>query len=82
MRWKDRVGAFQMDATEADIYLVSRFDRSVVVGRPSIYMAVDTATQLVAGNFVRFPVFMFPDDIPDQAPLPFLPSWLFLLLIP
>ncbi|MCQ5145141.1 transposase family protein [Enterocloster bolteae] len=52
MKWKDRVGAFQMDATEADIYLVSRFDRSVVVGRPSIYMAVDTATQLIAGIYI------------------------------
>lgn len=58
MRWKDRVGAFQMDATEADIYLVSRFDRSVVVGRPSIYMAVDTATQLVAGISESMKVFL------------------------
>lgn len=49
MRWKDKAGAFQMDATEADIYLVSRFDRSMVVGCPNIYMAVDTATQLIAG---------------------------------
>lgn len=49
MKWKDKAGAFQMDATEADIYLVSRFDRSMVVGRPNIYMAVDTATQLIAG---------------------------------
>lgn len=52
MRWKDKAGAYQMDATEADIYLVSRFDRSVVIGRPNIYMAVDTATQLVAGIYV------------------------------
>lgn len=49
MRWKDKAGAFQMDATEADIYLVSRFDCSMVVGCPNIYMAVDTATQLIAG---------------------------------
>lgn len=52
MAWKDKAGAFQMDATEADIYLVSRFDRSVVVGRPNIYMAVDTATQLIAGIYI------------------------------
>ena len=52
MDWKDKVGAFQMDATQADIYLVSRFDKSAVIGRPNIYMAVDTATQLIAGIYV------------------------------
>ena len=44
--------AFQMDATVGDIYLVSRLDRSVVLGRPNIYLAVDTATQLIAGLYV------------------------------
>ena len=66
MRWKDRVGAFQMDATEADIYLVSRFDRSVVVGRPSIYMAVDTATQLVAGISSVSPYLCSPTIFPTR----------------
>ena len=41
-----------MDATQADIYLVSRLDRSEVIGRPYIYLAVDTATQLIAGVYV------------------------------
>ena len=41
-----------MDATQADIYLVSRLDRSMVIGRPYIYMAVDTATQLITGIYV------------------------------
>ena len=41
-----------MDATQADIYLVSRPDRSEVIGRPYIYLAVDTATQLIAGVYV------------------------------
>ena len=41
-----------MDATQADIYLVSRLDKSAVIGRPNIYMAVDTATQLIAGIYV------------------------------
>lgn len=50
--WKDRIGAYQMDETQADIYLVSRLDKSAVVGRPNIYLAVDTATQLVAGIYV------------------------------
>ncbi len=50
--WRDRPGSFQMDATQADIYLVSRHDRSSVIGRPYIYLAVDTATQLIAGLYV------------------------------
>lgn len=41
-----------MDATEADIYLVSKLDRSQVIGRPVIYMAVDVASQLIAGVYV------------------------------
>ena len=50
--WRRHIGAYQMDATEADIYLVSRFDRSSVIGRPYIYLAVDAATQLIAGIYV------------------------------
>lgn len=53
-RWRSQPGSYQMDATQADIYLVSRADRSVVVGRPYIYMAVDTATHLIAGVYVGF----------------------------
>lgn len=50
--WRSCPGSYQMDATEADIYLVSRFDRSQVIGRPYIYLAVDTATQLISGVYV------------------------------
>lgn len=50
--WRNVPGSYQMDATPADIYLVSRHDRSKVVGRPYIYLAVDTATQLIAGLYV------------------------------
>lgn len=50
--WRRDIGAYQMDATEADIYLVSRVDRSSVIGRPYIYLAVDAATQLIAGIYV------------------------------
>ena len=50
--WKSIPGSYQMDATQADIYLVSRHDRSKVIGRPYIYLAVDTATQLIAGIYV------------------------------
>lgn len=51
-QWRSTPGCFQMDATEADIYLVSRFDRSQVIGRPYIYMAVDTTSQLIVGIYV------------------------------
>lgn len=50
--WRDRLGCYQMDATLADIYLVSRLDRSTVIGRPNIYLSVDTMTQLIAGVYV------------------------------
>lgn len=50
--WRSQLGCYQMDATIADIYLVSRLDRSSVIGRPNIYLAVDTATQLIAGIHV------------------------------
>ena len=53
-KWRDKIGSYQMDATIADIVLVSRFDKNEVVGRPSIYLAVDTATQLIAGVYVGF----------------------------
>lgn len=43
-----------MDATQADIYLVSRSDRSTVIGRPYIYLAVDTASQIIAGVYIGF----------------------------
>lgn len=52
MGWRDKLGSYQMDATEADIYLVSRFDKTAVIGRPYVYLAVDTATQLIAGFYV------------------------------
>ena len=50
--WRNVPGSYQMDATQADIYLVSRHDRSKVIGRPYIYLAVDAATQLIAGIYV------------------------------
>jgi len=52
MAWRDQIGSFQMDCTQADIYLVSKYDRSKVIGRPNIVIAVDTATQMIAGLYV------------------------------
>lgn len=54
MQWRDTIGCYQMDATTADIYVTSTLDRNEIVGRPSIYIAVDTATQLIAGIYVGF----------------------------
>ncbi len=47
--WRKSSGSFQMDATEADIYLLSD---SGAPFRPYIYLAVDSATQLIAGVWV------------------------------
>jgi hypothetical protein len=46
--------AFELDATVADIYLVSQFDRTTIVGRPTVYFAIDVFTRLVAGMYVGF----------------------------
>lgn len=50
--WRKHIGSYQMDATEADLYLLSRIDHRSVIGRPYIYLAVDSATQLIAGIYV------------------------------
>lgn len=44
--WRKSLGSYQMDATEADIYLLSPGGEPF---RPYIYLAVDSATQLIAG---------------------------------
>lgn len=44
--WRTSPGSYQMDATEADIYLRSPDGEPF---RPYIYLAVDSATQLIAG---------------------------------
>lgn len=49
MAFRDSVGCYQVDETLGDVFLVSRFDRSKVIGRPYIYLAVDTCTQLITG---------------------------------
>lgn len=54
MKWKDKIGYYQMDATIADIYLVSRYNRNTIVGRPNIYLAVDSVSQLIAGIYIGF----------------------------
>lgn len=40
---------FEIDATLADVYLVSRLDRSWIVGRPVVYFVPDRFTHMIAG---------------------------------
>ncbi|MEG2137392.1 MAG: transposase family protein [Oscillospiraceae bacterium] len=47
-------GIYQMDATLCDIFLVSQFSETQVVGRPILYMAIDVMTQLIVGVSVGF----------------------------
>lgn len=43
---------FQIDATIADVYLVSRFDRSRIVGRPVVYVVIDVFSRMISGVYV------------------------------
>jgi len=45
---------FQVDATVADVYLVSQFDRRRIVGRPILYFVVDVFSRLIVGIYVGF----------------------------
>lgn len=45
---------YQIDATIADIYLVSERDRSKIVGRPVVYFVIDVFSRMVAGMYVGF----------------------------
>ena len=41
--------ATQIDATTADIYLVSRDDRTAIIGRPTMYFLMDSYSHIVTG---------------------------------
>ncbi|MDD9267872.1 Mu transposase C-terminal domain-containing protein [Paenibacillus sp. GCM10023248] len=43
---------YQMDATPANFYIVSRFNRSWVLRKPWIYLVVDVFSRLIAGFYV------------------------------
>lgn len=45
---------FQIDATIADIYLVSAMDKTKIVGRPVVYFIIDVFSRLVVGMYVGF----------------------------
>jgi len=43
---------FQVDATLADVYLVSRYNRNWIIGRPVIYAIIDVFSRMVVGIYV------------------------------
>lgn len=43
---------FQIDATVADVYLVSRYNRRWIIGRPVIYFVVDVFSRMIVGVFI------------------------------
>ena len=45
---------YQIDATIADIYLISEHDRSLIVGRPVVYMVIDVFSRMVVGMYIGF----------------------------
>lgn len=45
---------YEIDATIADIYLLSDSDRASIVGRPIIYLVVDVFSRMVAGFYIGF----------------------------
>lgn len=45
---------YEIDATIADIYLVSDSDRKDIVGRPIVYMVIDVFSRMIAGLYIGF----------------------------
>lgn len=43
---------YQIDATIADVYLVSEEDRNKVIGRPTLYFVVDVFSRAIVGMYV------------------------------
>lgn len=43
---------FQIDATILDVYLVSRFDRTKIIGRPVLYVVIDVYSRMIVGMYV------------------------------
>jgi hypothetical protein len=43
---------FQVDATVGDVYLISQFDNSNIIGRPVLYFIIDAFSRMVVGMSV------------------------------
>lgn len=45
-------GQFEIDCQVGDVYLVSRFNRNWVIGRPAIYVLIDKFSRMICGIYV------------------------------
>jgi hypothetical protein len=43
---------YQIDATIADVYLVSRLNRTRIIGRPTLYVIIDVFSAMIVGLYV------------------------------
>lgn len=43
---------YQIDATIADVYVVSEFNRNWIIGRPVMYMVLDSFSRMIVGFYV------------------------------
>jgi len=43
---------YQIDATIADVYLISRFNKDWIIGRPIIYSVIDCFSRMITGIYV------------------------------
>lgn len=43
---------YQIDATIADVYLVSQLDPNLIIGRPVLYVVIDVFSRLIVGIYV------------------------------
>ncbi|MDB2123808.1 Mu transposase C-terminal domain-containing protein [Clostridium paraputrificum] len=43
---------YQIDATVADVYVVSEFNRGWIIGRPVLYIILDTFSRMIVGFYV------------------------------
>lgn len=43
---------YQIDATIADVYLVSRLDPNLIIGRPIVYVVIDVFSRLITGIYI------------------------------
>jgi len=53
----DSVGpgdVYELDATIVDLWLVSRYERSVILGKATLYLVVDRSTDLIVGFYLGY----------------------------
>ncbi|MGL5942123.1 MAG: transposase [Waterburya sp.] len=43
---------YQIDATIADVYLVSKYNRNWIIGRPVVYIVIDVFSRMITGVYV------------------------------